>query len=128
MKCVYEKKRFVFEGLNDGDYVLVTNGMDDFSLYPAESFEEAEARINEMISETEKETVKRKAKYIFANAESVIIGDNVMSLSVRSIENIYSDEFEVEEQNKHFRLIGKNVTKEQAGKYDIIEKTINVNG
>lgn len=124
MKCLYEDGKLMFEKLNDGNYVLITNGINDLSLYRSDAFEEVEARIANL-SKSDKKNTKRIAQYIFANAESVNIDNGVMMLTERTNEYIYSDEFEVKEQNTHLRLLGKNITKEQTAEYDIIEKMIN---
>jgi len=123
MKCVYEQGKLFFEGINDGSYILIVNHNNDLSLYPANIFKTVETQIVNLISNSASERTKRMARFVFANAESVNINDGSMILSERTDEYIYSNEFEVEELNTHLRLIGKNITKEQAGD-DIIEKII----
>jgi len=104
-------------------YILIVNHNNDLSLYPANIFKTVETQIVNLISNSASERTKRMARFVFANAESVNINDGSMILSERTDEYIYSNEFEVEELNTHLRLIGKNITKEQAGD-DIIEKII----
>lgn len=123
MKCMYENGKLIFENVEDGNYVLITNGINDLSLYRSDAFKEVEARIVNL-SKSDNKNTKRMARYLFTNAENVDVNDGVMILTERTNEYIYSDEFEVEELNTHLRLIGENITKEQAGEYDIIEKIL----
>ena len=124
MKCTYEDGKLIFEDVNDGNYVLITNGIKDLSLYQTDAFKELEVQIGNLISESKKENTKRMSRYIFANAESVNLIDGVMILPSRIDEYIYSDEFDVEKKATHLRLVGSKFTKDQVGRYDIIEKML----
>lgn len=124
MKCTYEYGKLLFEDVNDGNYILITNGINDLSLYQADAFKELEVQIGKLISESKKENTKRMARYIFANAKNVNLNDGVMKLPDRLDEYIYSDEFDVEEIATHLRLVGRSFSKEQVGEYDIIEKML----
>jgi len=122
MKCMYENGKLMFKNIEDGNYVLIANGLNDLSLYQVDAFRKVEARIINL-SKSDNKNEKRMARYIFTNAENVDISDGVMNLPDRIDEYICSDEFGIEDTDTHLRLIGKNITKEQVGG-DIIEKIL----
>jgi len=122
MKCMYENGKLMFKNIEDGNYVLIANGLNDLSLYQVDAFRKVEARIINL-SKSDNKNEKRMARYIFTNAENVDISDGVMNLPDRIDEYICSDEFGIEDTDTHLRLIGKNFTKEQVGG-DIIEKIL----
>ena len=123
MKCMYENGKLMFKNIEDGNYVLITNGINDFSLYRSDAFKEAETRIAN-ISKSDNKNTKRMTRYVFSNAENVHVNGGVMKLPDRIDEYICSDEFCIEDTGTHLRLIGKNYTKEQVSEYDIIEKIL----
>ena len=123
MKCMYENGKLMFKNIEDGNYVLITNGINDLSIYRSDAFKEAEARIAN-ISKSDNKNTKRMARYIFTNAENVDVSDGVMKLPDRIAEYICSDEFGIEDTGTHLRLIGMNYTKEQINEYDIIERIL----
>ena len=122
MKCMYENGKLMFKNIEDGNYVLIANGLNDLSLYQVDAFREVEARIINL-SKSDNKNTKRMVRYIFTNAENVDVSDGVMKLPDRIDEYICSDEFGIEDTDTHLRLIGKNITKEQVGD-DIIEKIL----
>jgi len=121
--CTYKKNVFIFDittDVLDGEYIIVRNKIDDFSLYQEEMFKTIEDKLSEASSKNKEK--KNLIRYILTIADAISIKSGKLKLPVRYSNDIYSESFYVKKCNGYIRLIGSEC--EEIREQDFVEMVL----
>ena len=109
MNCKYEDGKLIFSDdveLKDGEYYIIANTSNDFSLYNKEQFYAFEKTISESLKQEDNEKAKLYARYVYTRIEQIEMKDRSIVLTEILKNYIYLPSLEVVKQQTHTSLIG----------------------
>lgn len=124
--CTYKSKKLIFGDEHktlSGEYIMVCNGNNDFSIYEKPEYDKVYA----IICSTDSDETKRMRRLILTKTELVSINNHKLKLPKMFEHFVYAEKFDVVQKNNHIRLLGHF---EDYGSYDdkdLIEKMIEHN-
>ena len=104
-KCSIKNNKLIFDfELKDGEYILICNNQDYFSLYSREQFETIIEKLNIASEKENGNPAKTYIRHLYSRAEIVNIQKNCFSIPENILPYISLCEYEVEQKENFYRI------------------------
>lgn len=104
-KCSVKNNKLIFDfDLTDGEYILICNNQDYFSLFSKEQFETIIKKLNVASEKENGHSAKTYIRHLYTRAEIVNIEKNCFSIPENILPCISLCEYEVEQKEDFYRI------------------------
>lgn len=124
--CTYKNKNLLFcdeHKMPSGEYIMVCNGNNDFSIYEKPEYDKVYA----IICSTDTDETKRMRRLILTKSELVSINNQKLRLPKMFEHFVFAEKFDVVQKNNHIRIRGVFEDYDFYDDKDLIEKVIEHN-